>query len=218
MGFWNGSIRYLNSAGWRIIADASIIAMSVESHQEKRRDPIGFFIPSLFFTTLFCVVAGYSQGFMGLIPLESTCDDVRRIFHVDTCTYPQSTYFLKEYWVTVDFTVEKPDPSAKLCFRVPRGRVESFAVSFNKRFPLEQFEYKLKYVRGPYGDIGTTEYENKELGIRAYVLDGEISSVVFEPTASQSEELGFQCEYPSKSKKQISPVKHRNVSRKSSRK
>ena len=181
--------------------------MSVENHQENRRDPIGFFIPSLFFTTLFCVVAGYSQGFMGLIPLESTCDDVKRIFHVDTCTYPQSVYLLKQYSVIVNFTVEKPDPSDKLCFRVPRGRVESFAVSFNKRFSLEQFEYKLKYVRGPYGDIGTIEYENKELGIRANVLNGEISSVVFEPTASQSKELGYQCEYPSKSKKQISPVK-----------
>jgi len=192
--------------------------MSVESHQEKRRDPIGFFIPSLFFTTLFCVVAGHSQGFMGLIPLESTCDDVRRIFHVDTCTYPQSVYLLKQYSVIVNFTVEKPDTSVKLCFRVPRGRVRSIIVSFNKRFSLEQFEYKLKYVRGPYGDIGTIEYENKELGIRANVLNGEISSVVFEPTASQSKELGYQCEYPSKSKKQISPVKHRNVSRKSSRK
>ena len=120
--------------------------------------------------------------------------------------------------MTVDFTVEKPDPSAKLCFRVPAGRVRSINVSFNKRFSLEQFEYKLEYVRGPYGDIDTIEYENKAVGVKAYVLDGKISSVVFEPTASQSKELGYQCEYPSKSKKQISPVKHRNVSRKSLRK
>jgi len=161
---------------------------------QSQQNKIVLGISFLLVIIIFGARHGYSQGFRGIVPLESTCDDVKRVFQVDHCTYPQSVYFLKEFWVKVDFVDAKVLLDQKWCFRVPAGRVSSFSISYNKRFPIDQFQYKLKYVEGPPDDIGTLTYESKEVGVSASTLNGEISTAFFGPTSHQLKELGYLCE------------------------
>src|SRR5688572_15229703 len=126
-----------------------------------------------FFVLIFTNIAS-SQGFRGIVPLESTCEDVKRILGVEKCGPSQSIYFLKEHWITVNFTSKDDCKKRKLCFRVPPGRVTSLNVSYHKRIPIAEFEYELKRGEGPFGDIGTIAYENKEKGVAAMTLNGLI--------------------------------------------
>ena len=47
--------------------------------------------------------ASFGQGWRGIIPLHSTCDDVKRVLDVDKCEYPNSTYQLENETVTIRF-------------------------------------------------------------------------------------------------------------------
>ena len=49
----------------------------------------------------------YAKEWRGLIPLKSTCEDVKRILGVDKCVVPESTYELSNYRVIIRFAQNK---------------------------------------------------------------------------------------------------------------
>jgi hypothetical protein len=134
-----------------------------------------------------------AQGFKGIIPLESTCEDVKRILQVETCRLPISTYYLDDYVITVFYTKDKPSAKAATCFKVPAGRVSSLTVSYKKPFPIKDFVYALKFSQTVLSDIETTTYENSEKGILAYVDNGLISTALFGASLKQYQELAYKC-------------------------
>jgi hypothetical protein len=134
-----------------------------------------------------------AQGFRGIVPLKSDCADVKRILGVKKCTVPQSVFLLKDFWITVNFTTNNPLEKAKKCYKVPVGRVISFTVTYNKPFPIKDFEYELKYAKGPFGDVNTIAYENKEKGVSVLTNLGRINTAIFVPTPEQYKQFAYRC-------------------------
>jgi hypothetical protein len=135
-----------------------------------------------------------AQGFKGIVPLESTCDDVKRILQVRTCALPTSVYYLEGFVVTAHFTKAKPSKGDKNCFRVPAGIVSSLVVSYHKPFPIKDFEYELKFSQIMSSDIETATYENSEKGIVAQVDgNGLVETVLFGPAPKRFQELSYNC-------------------------
>lgn len=144
---------------------------------------------------MFCSFDGFvsAQGFKGIVPLESTCEDVKRILQVEECIVPRSIYWLQDFRVSISFTQEKPSEGDKLCYKVPAGRVLSLTVSYNKPFPIKEFEYELKYTEGPFGDIDTISYENEEKGVSVLTNLGRINTAIFAPTPEQHKKYAYEC-------------------------
>lgn len=143
---------------------------------------------------IFCFTGLVSaQGFKGLIPLESTCEDVKRILNVEKCSYPLSVYSLKDYIVGVYFKTETRSEDDKWCYKVPVGTVTSFDMSLNKGIPIKDFEYKLKFAEKLENDIVTIVYDNREKGVRAYVQNGVITNAFFGPTPEQRKKYAYEC-------------------------
>lgn len=149
-----------------------------------------FIISMVFFVM---PVFANEQGFRGIVPLKSDCEDVKRILQVEKCTFPQSIYRLKNFNVVVNFTTDKPSKEDKICFKVPAGLVSSLTISYHKSFPLSEFEYEVKYIEGPFGDINTTVYGDKEKGIRVFTIDGHVSYVGYIPTEMEYQKLSYLC-------------------------
>ena len=150
-------------------------------------------IPVFFFAV---PIFANAQGFKGIVPLQSTCEDVKRILQVGECTFPQSIYRLKDFRITINFTTDKPEKEAKICFRVPAGLVSGFTVSYNKRFPVAEFEPKVKYLEGPFGDIDTIVYGNEEDSIAVFTNSELVNYIVYSPTRTERRKFSYQCKSP----------------------
>ncbi len=137
-----------------------------------------------------------AQGFRGIVPLKSNCEDVKRILQVEKCTFPQSIYRLEDFNVVVNFTTDKPRKKAKICFKVPARLVSSLTVSYHKPFPLSEFEYEVKYIEGPFGDINTTIYGDKEKGVEVFTINSQVSYVGYIPTEMEYQKLSYPCKSP----------------------
>ncbi len=133
-----------------------------------------------------------AQGFKGIIPLESTCEDVKRILQVDECKFPRSFYWLKDYRIDISFN-ENRSVESKICYKVPKDRVISLVVSYNKNIPIKEFEYDLKFVQKLNNDIDTIVYENEENNISVFTHLGLVSYAVFIPTQEQHKKFAFEC-------------------------
>jgi hypothetical protein len=138
-----------------------------------------------------------AQGFKGIIPLESTCEDVKRILRVDGCKFPRSVYWLKDYTIDISFN-EKRSVESKICYKVPKGRVISLVVSYNKNIPIKEFEYELKFVKKLNNDIDSIVYENEQNNISVLTQLGFVSTAIFIPTQEQHKKFAFECKKSNK--------------------
>lgn len=137
-----------------------------------------FLIPLIIFLFF---KSSYCQNFDKIVPLQSTCDDVKQVLNVDKCDFPQSIYRLKEFTIVIDFAEEKFSEKKKIFCNVPPKTVFSFSVTYNKYILLKDFEHKLTLVRDLNNDIGTIAYENKEKGITVFGDSEYIGEVIYLP-------------------------------------
>ena len=133
-----------------------------------------------------------SQGFKGLIPLVSTCDDVRHVLKVEQCGLTENTYMLKDYWVKIELVPSQYGRN-DLCYKVPPGRILSITVMYNKPFPIGQFQHSLTRKVGPMGDVGTVGYQDEKNGISVLSNNGMIGTVMYLPTPAQHRKYAFDC-------------------------
>jgi len=149
----------------------------------------------LLFTVILCVPTEdiSAQAVPGIVPLQATCDDVKRILNVEHCSFPQSVFLLQDFWIVINFVREKPSATDKWCYKVPAGRVSSFSIAYNKPFPIPDFPFKLKYIEGPFGDIDTVAYGNKEKGISVLTNNGRINTVIVQATPKQRKKFAYNC-------------------------
>ena len=146
------------------------------------------------FVLYFYVPGSYAQGFRGLVPLESTCEDVRRILKVDNCKEPQTVLFLKDVWLTINFSTKENVAIDGFCYdALPANRISMIKVSVHHSIAIPDFEYPLDYLRGPEGDIDTMTYVNRDHGVTALVNLGRINTLIYSPSKEQREELGKKC-------------------------
>lgn len=101
----------------------------------------------LFATALLMTVSNKPSSWRGLVPLHSTCDDVKRELGVESCASPISDYTLPDFRVVVEFKNETCDRTL-LGWRVPLGTVTAITLSPRKEMPPSEFGLDLsKYER-----------------------------------------------------------------------
>lgn len=160
----------------------------------KSKHLIYFFLIALMYLSLTTLTK--SQGFKDIILMQSKCEDVKRILNVKECTYPQSKYEKENFHIRIQFTKKEPTKNDKICWNVPAGTVLSLKVSYKMPISLSEFEYPLKYVKGPVNDIFTMIYENKERSIEAHVINNYITSVFYLPTEADYKKFSYSCNSP----------------------
>lgn len=136
------------------------------------------------------------QGYKGIIPLQSNCEDVKRILKVKECTYPRSEYEFENFQISVWFTKEKPNKDERICWDVPAGTVLSISVSYDIPILLSKFEHPLKFVKGPINDIFMMLYKNEERALEAYIMDDSVKQVIYLPTEAKRKKLSYACKSP----------------------
>lgn len=116
----------------------------------------------------------------GLVPLKSTCEDVKRFLKVEKCEFPFSEFKLQDTRVVVYFS------SCRCCgqWRVKRGVVTSIAI-----YPLigqrvSELNLGSGFVRVPDEEItGGTRFINKSEGVTIYSVGNTINEILIYPTS-----------------------------------
>jgi hypothetical protein len=134
-----------------------------------------------------------AQGFQGIVPLESGCDDVKKALHVDICDSTDNVYFLPEYSLTVHLAKEAPVKWGDICYQAPRGKVIAIDVSYNKPPLINNYPYTLEFVRSEVSDIPTNIYSNSRLGLTVISHQGLANTAIFIPTREQVKSLVVDC-------------------------
>jgi hypothetical protein len=130
----------------------------------------------------------FAQGWRGIVPLHSTCIDVKRVLGVAKCE--PSIYYLEDEIVNINFS-EKPChekwPYEK--WNVPPGVVTSISVRLKKQPPLANLGIDItnyKKVPDEYSTGGHIYY-NEEKGVAITAdADGKVLEISYQPTAKDS--------------------------------
>ena len=124
----------------------------------------------------------YAQDLRGIVPLHSTCEDVKRVFGLRDCDYVIKT---DEGTINLSY-------STKPCvdgWNVPAGTVISLTVFPGKKLPLTDLHLDLKAYQKAvsYDQPDITHYLNAEEGIDITVTpDGKVDSITYGPTAKDN--------------------------------
>ena len=151
----------------------------------------------LFALLLTACAVTYSQGFRGLVPLSSTCEDVKRILKVENCKYPNSRYEFPDGEVSIYFVKKEPAKFDKLCWKISPDKVESIFFQPRQDIPLTEFEPKLEFIELASDDSHIAKtYGNKERGIEAYVIFDLILQILYKPTLTEFQKFSYPCSSP----------------------
>lgn len=136
-------------------------------------------LPYCVVTVLLAVSPCYAQGWRGLMPLHSTCEDVKRILGTTKCE--SSFYYLADEIVNLDIS-KKPCADG---WNVPPGTVLSITVYPRKKPQLSDLHLDAKaYKKVTVADqSGGSYYVNKEEGITIAVMpDEKVNHFTYSPT------------------------------------
>jgi hypothetical protein len=132
----------------------------------------------------FCLISTcQGQGWRGIVPLHSTCEDVKRVFNTTTCE--SALIDLEDASVFITFS----DGTCRSEWEVPRGTVISLDVRPKNRLTVEDLHLDLtKFTRTADQQVqGTLYLNNKDEGISiAAFEDGRIRHVFYGPTLKES--------------------------------
>lgn len=143
-----------------------------------------------------CALA-YSQGFRGIVPLYSTCQDVKRVLKVENCKYPESRYKFTDGEIIINFVKKEPTKFDKLCWKISPDKVESIFFQPHQDIPLSEFEPKLEFIEPYAGDIPIAKiYGSKERGIEAFVIFDLIRHIRYKPTPTEFQQFSYPCSSP----------------------
>lgn len=120
-----------------------------------------FFLP-IFFTLLLSPCL--AQGWKKIVPLVSTCEDVKKILVVNECNFPEMYYETPEYKISISFSTDKDE------WNVSKETVTSMIVisgqklleDFVKDFETDFEDYEIT----PVYDLPKSKlYRNEKRGI-----------------------------------------------------
>jgi hypothetical protein len=133
----------------------------------------------------FLMMRSQSNCWRGITPLQSTCEDVKKILKVDTCTLPISQYTLPDFRVMVEFENETCDRESR-AWRVPKGTVTAITVSPRNEMRPSEFGLDLsKYKKREDGEIvGLEHYDSQGEGVTVDVYRGFVQNLFLYPRKS----------------------------------
>lgn len=121
----------------------------------------------------------YTEDWRGIVPLHSTCEDVKRILGIAKCE--SSLYQLEDETINITFS-EKPCADG---WNVPPGTVISFTVSPKKKPRLTDLHIDIgAYKKAVIQDQpDKSYYYNEEEGVSIAVTpDGRVDYITYSPT------------------------------------
>ena len=130
----------------------------------------------------------FSQEWTSIVPLVSTCDDVKKAFGISECKVPVTRIEKPKYRITILFTsvdCQCSDKKGSPEWKVPKGTVEFVSVGLYEGIKLSDFKSDLKnFVRKPVYDLpGDWMYIDMESGQRLTVHSDEfIQDIYIFPT------------------------------------
>lgn len=131
-------------------------------------------------------MSSQSNCWRGITPLRSTCEDVKKILKVDTCTLPISEYTLPDFRVMVEFQNETCDSEPR-AWRVPKGTVTAITISPRNEMRPSEFGLDLsKYKKREDGEIvGVEHYDSEEEGVTVDLYRGFVQNLFLYPRKSE---------------------------------
>ena len=137
---------------------------------------------TLLVITFFMAGQSQSNGWRGITPLRSTCEDVKKSLGVDNCSVPVSNYTLPEFRVMIEFA-KKGCGNAPHTWRVPKGTVVTIVLSPRKEMVPTEFGLDLStYNKREDGEIvGLEHFTNEEDGITVDLYRGFVQNLFLYP-------------------------------------
>lgn len=131
--------------------------------------------------------AAPSKQWQDIVPLRSTCADVKRALGVERCGFPDSTYYLRHETVSISFSTSNAPCSAgqqQEPWNVPRGTVLEITVFLKKPLPLSEFRVDDgKYEKVTSDFLDEVTYNNSEEGISLVAVNEEVRSIIRFPAS-----------------------------------
>lgn len=145
---------------------------------------------------LFTVPLSQSNCWRGLTPLRSTCDDVKKVLSIETCSMPLTNYDQPEMQVMISFAAGDCD-KAPQGWRVSKGTVTAIILSPQIPMTPEIFGLDLsKFTKRADGEIvGLDHYTSVEEGVAVDIYGGVIQKLSLYPRKADE---GMRCNPPGK--------------------
>lgn len=134
---------------------------------------------------MFMTMRSQFNCWRGIIPLQSTCEDVKKILKVDTCMLPISQYTMPDFRVMVEFQNETCDSEPR-AWRVPKGTVTAITISPRNEMRPSDFGLDLsKYKKREDVEIvGVVHYDSEEEGVTVDLYRGFVQNLFLYPRKS----------------------------------
>jgi hypothetical protein len=135
----------------------------------------------------------FAQDFNGIIPIKSTCKDVKKIFPDVNCRKSDYTFETKEEKVRIVFTTKKCQAFFSTKWNVPVGTVIFVDHNYNriiKKVTLEDLGILIDerdYNKNTTDVDSIFYYEKKTAGHSIGMADGFVDSILYTPTLSDAE-------------------------------
>jgi len=122
------------------------------------------------------------QGYRGIIPLHSTCEDVKRVLGVSTCE-ASNPYELGNERIKIIFSKAPCEKAWQKSWNVLPGTVMSVERFFINPIPLSSLNIALSKYEKTYLPSGETTYISDEDGVSFTESGGTVSSIAYTPTS-----------------------------------
>ena len=140
------------------------------------------FVLTIMALWLFAMPQRPANSWHGLTPLRSTCDDVKKLLNIESCSMPLTNYELPEVHVMIQFAKGDCD-KAPDGWRVSRDTVVALTIS--PQLPMRPAEFGLdlsKYRKRDDGEIvGLAHYSSEEEGVTVDVYAGVVQNLFLYP-------------------------------------
>lgn len=139
------------------------------------------FVPSVFLV-LMCLASNQSNCWRSITPLHSTCEDVKKILEVQTCSLPRANYDVAGFHVTIVFANDDCGKSHR-AWRVPKGTVLSLEISPEHNITASQLGLDLSKFKKREGEeiVGMEHYDNDEEGVSVETFQGYVMNLFLSP-------------------------------------
>jgi hypothetical protein len=134
---------------------------------------------------LICLTSNKSNCWRGITPLRSTCEDVKKILQVETCSIPRANYTIPDYRVTITFANDECG-NASRAWRVPKGTVLSLVISPEHNMTVSQLGLDLSKFRKREGEeiVGMEQFDNDDEGVSIETFNGYVMNLFLSPRKS----------------------------------
>jgi outer membrane protein OmpA-like peptidoglycan-associated protein len=138
-----------------------------------------------------CTGISFAQGYRGIVPLHSTCEDVKRILGVTTCSPANEFYEFEAESVRITFSKKLCDIAFRKAWNVQPGTVLVIERILRRHLPISELGIDLrKYKIQPLeNDVNTIVYENPAEGVSYWTTGGAVSSIYYSPATNDQELL-----------------------------